>query len=61
MLPLQGSRQVLTDALIARLATVGRQVKRALGGADQDIEWAVVGDELIILQSRPYVDGSARK
>lgn len=59
--PLQGSRQVLTDALIARLATVGRQVKQALGGADQDIEWAVVGDELIILQSRPYVDGSARK
>ena len=51
--PLQGSRQVLTDALIARLATVGRQVKQALGGADQDIEWAVVGDELIILQSRP--------
>ena len=59
--PLQGSRQVLTDALIARLATVGRQVKQALGGADQDIEWAVVGDELIILQSRPYVDGSACK
>ena len=52
-MPLQGSRQVLTDALIARLATVGRQVKQALGGADQDIEWAVVGDELIILQSRP--------
>ena len=59
--PLQGSRQVPTDALIARLATVGRQVKQALGGADQDIEWAVVGDELIILQSRPYVDGSACK
>ena len=57
--PLQGSRQVLTDALIARLATVGR-VKQALGGADQDIEWAVVGDELIII-SRAPVDGSACK
>jgi hypothetical protein len=27
---------------------------------DQDIEWAVVGDEVLMLQSRPYVDGSAR-
>lgn len=58
--PLTGSRQVLTDALIARLAAVGGRTKQALGGADQDIEWAVVGDDILILQSRPYVDGSAR-
>ena len=58
--PITGSRQVLTDALIARLAKVGATTKQALGGVDQDIEWAVVGDEVLILQSRPYVDRSAR-
>ncbi|MDL5366804.1 PEP/pyruvate-binding domain-containing protein [Xanthomonas sp. NCPPB 2654] len=58
-IPITGSRQVLTDALIARLAKVGASTKQALGGADQDIEWAVVGDEVVILQSRPYVDRSA--
>lgn len=57
---LTGSRQVLTDALIARLAAVGSRTKQALGGVDQDIEWAVVGDDILILQSRPYVDGSSR-
>ncbi|MNN64003.1 phosphoenolpyruvate synthase [compost metagenome] len=58
--PLTGSRQVLTDALIARLAAVGRSTRQALGGAEQDIEWAVVGNDIVILQSRPYVDGSSR-
>ncbi|WP_269790829.1 PEP/pyruvate-binding domain-containing protein [Stenotrophomonas sp. Iso1] len=55
---LTGSRQVLTDALITRLAAVGRSTRQALGGAEQDIEWAVVGDDIVILQSRPYVGGS---
>lgn len=55
--PITGSRQVLTDALIARLAAVGNKTKQALGGVDQDIEWAVVGNDVVILQSRPYVDG----
>lgn len=54
---LTDTRQVLNDALVARLAAVGRQVKQRLGEVDQDIEWAVVGDKIVILQSRPYVDG----
>lgn len=58
--PITGSRQVLTDGLIARLAKVGSATKQALGGVDQDIEWAVVGDEVLVLQSRPYVDGGGR-
>ncbi|WP_312917152.1 PEP/pyruvate-binding domain-containing protein [Stenotrophomonas sp.] len=58
--PITGSRQVLTDTLIARLAAIGNKTKQTLGGVDQDIEWAVVGDEVLILQSRPYVDGSSR-
>ncbi len=57
-IPITGSRQVLTDPLIARLAAIGNKTKQTLGGVDQDIEWAVVGDEVLILQSRPYVDGS---
>lgn len=59
-MPITGSREVLTDALIARLARIGGATKQALGGVDQDIEWAEVGDEVLVLQSRPYVDGSAR-
>ncbi len=56
--PVAGDRQVLDDALVARLAAVGRRVKQALGGrADQDIEWAVVGDDILVLQARPYIDG----
>jgi len=57
---LTGSRQVLTDALITRLAAVGNKAKQALGGKEQDIEWAVVGNDIVILQSRPYIDGNQR-
>lgn len=56
--PIEGARQVLNDALVARLAAVGRQVKKRLGNVDQDIEWAVQGNEILILQARPYIDGS---
>jgi pyruvate,water dikinase len=44
--------RVLTDDEIARLAAVGRDLEEALGGP-QDIEWAYVGDDLFVLQSRP--------
>lgn len=56
--PIEGARQVLDDELVARLAAVGRLVKQRLGNVDQDIEWAVQGDRILILQARPYVDGS---
>lgn len=56
--PIEGARQVLNDALVARLAAVGRQVKKRLGNGDQDIEWAVQGNSILILQARPYIDGS---
>ncbi|WP_313619831.1 PEP/pyruvate-binding domain-containing protein [Achromobacter sp.] len=56
--PIDGPRQVLDDALVARLAAVGRQIKKRLGNVDQDIEWAVQGDQILILQARPYIDGS---
>ena len=56
--PIEGARQVLDDALVARLAAVGRRIKQRLGNVDQDIEWAVQGDRILILQARPYIDGS---
>ncbi len=56
--PIEGARQVLNDALVARLAAVGRQVKKRLGNGNQDIEWAVQADKILILQARPYIDGS---
>ncbi|MNR05418.1 phosphoenolpyruvate synthase [compost metagenome] len=56
--PIEGARQVLNDALVARLAAVGRKIRQRLGNVDQDIEWAVQGDRILILQARPYIDGS---
>jgi hypothetical protein len=54
--PVEAGRTVLTDALVLRLARVGDAVKRLFKGVDQDIEWAVVGDEIVLLQARPYVE-----
>ena len=48
----RGAAQKLTEAQLARLAGVGRELEERLGGP-QDIEWALQGDELFILQSRP--------
>lgn len=54
--PVEAGRTVLTDELVVRLASVGAAVKRAFGGVDQDIEWATVGDRIVLLQARPYVE-----
>jgi phosphoenolpyruvate synthase/pyruvate phosphate dikinase len=35
-------------------------IKQRFGGKDQDIEWAVQGDQLIILQSRPFISAPQR-
>ncbi|WP_431110017.1 PEP/pyruvate-binding domain-containing protein [Variovorax paradoxus] len=54
--PVESGRNVLTDELVVRLANVGAAVKRSFGGVDQDIEWATVGDRVVLLQARPYVE-----
>ena len=54
--PLEAGRGVLTDELVVRLANVGAAVKRGFGGVDQDIEWATVGERIVLLQARPYVE-----
>jgi phosphohistidine swiveling domain-containing protein len=45
-------RQVLSPEKVRRLAEAGRRIQ-AEYGSPQDIEWAYVGDDLYILQSRP--------
>jgi hypothetical protein len=52
--PVEAGRTVLTDALVLRLARVADAVKWQFGSVDQDIEWATVGDEIVLLQARPY-------
>jgi rifampicin phosphotransferase len=49
-------RGVLTDAVVRRLAHAALQIERAFGGRDQDIEWITIGNQIYIVQSRPYVE-----
>lgn len=51
-------RQVLTDALVQRLADAGAAIEVRFGARTQDIEWAVAGDRILILQSRPFVQSA---
>jgi pyruvate, water dikinase len=44
--------RVLTDEELQRLGDLGRQLEEPHGVA-QDIEWAIVGEEIYLLQSRP--------
>ncbi len=44
--------QVLDDDEIARLVEMGEQVEDHYG-EPQDVEWAIVGDDVFMLQSRP--------
>jgi phosphohistidine swiveling domain-containing protein len=44
--------RVLTDAQATRIAAMARQIARRLG-RPQDIEWAIEGEELYVLQTRP--------
>ncbi|MEZ5144213.1 MAG: rifamycin-inactivating phosphotransferase [Acidimicrobiales bacterium] len=50
--PARQDQPVLTDALVLRLAQLGRRIEAHLG-CPQDIEWCLVGDDLQIVQSRP--------
>jgi Pyruvate phosphate dikinase, AMP/ATP-binding domain len=49
-------RRVLTDAVVRRLAHAALQIESAFGGRDQDIEWITIGNQIYIVQSRPYVE-----
>ncbi len=47
----QINEPTLTDAQIKNLAALGQQVEKFFN-APQDIEWAIVGDEIFVLQAR---------
>ncbi|MBU8861387.1 MULTISPECIES: rifamycin-inactivating phosphotransferase [unclassified Micromonospora] len=50
--PARQASSALTDAQAVRLAALGRRIE-AHFGCPQDIEWALTGDDVHILQSRP--------
>ena len=47
-----GARETLSDDQLAALAELGRTLEEH-NGSPQDIEWAIAGGELYVLQSRP--------
>jgi rifampicin phosphotransferase len=49
-------RRVWTDTVVRRLARAALQIERAFGGRDQDIEWITIGNQIYIVQSRPYIE-----
>jgi phosphoenolpyruvate synthase/pyruvate phosphate dikinase len=53
---IETERRVLTDAVTRRLSRAALQIERAFGGRDQDIEWITIGNQIYIVQSRPYVE-----
>lgn len=50
--PAQADSQTLSEQQLVRLAKIGIDLEQRLGGP-QDIEWAIQGDDLFVLQSRP--------
>ena len=60
-LAVEPGRAVLSDDLVRHLARTGEQVRSLLGHGPQDIEWATDAEgRIVLLQARPYVQGSAR-
>lgn len=54
--PIEGIRReepCLSDDQAAALGQVGREITAFYGGFPQDIEWAMVGGEVYVLQARP--------
>ena len=50
--PAEGSLRVLTDAEVLQLAGLGLAAERHYG-SPQDLEWAMVGSRIYLVQSRP--------
>lgn len=46
----------LTDDMLAQLSTTAIDIEKLYDGVPQDIEWAVVDDDLFLLQSRPITN-----
>ena len=57
----EAGRTVLTEALVLRLTRVPMGSSASFGGVDQDIEGAVVGDEIVLWRARPYVERAIKQ
>ncbi|HEY0319963.1 MAG TPA: PEP/pyruvate-binding domain-containing protein [Pyrinomonadaceae bacterium] len=57
-IPITGDRAVLTDEVVRRLVRAASDIKRVFGSREQDIEWAYMRNQIYIVQSRPYIEGS---
>lgn len=55
--PIDRGRAVLTDAMVRRLTAAGLAIQKLFKGSPQDIEWIVVGSQIYIVQSRPFLSG----
>ncbi len=49
-------RAVLTDARVRRLCAAATKIRAVFGGRAQDIKWLVQGDQVVIVQARPWAD-----
>lgn len=56
-LPAEPGRAVLTDEVALRLARAGRKIAGYFRNKPQDIEWLMIGEQIHIVQSRPYLRG----
>jgi len=54
---IEPDRPVLSDDLVRRLGRIGIAIEGAFNRRPQDVEWLVVGDRIMIVQSRDYVRG----
>jgi len=53
------NRQALDEHALSRLTDLGRRIERHFGDA-RDVEWALLGDALYVLQARPIVQRVAQ-
>ncbi len=53
---IETQRAVLTDSIMRRLSRAALQIERTFGGRDQDIEWLTIGEQIYVVQSRPFVE-----
>jgi phosphohistidine swiveling domain-containing protein len=51
-------KEALDEHALARLTDLGRRIERHFGDA-RDVEWALLGDALYVLQARPIVQRTA--
>ena len=54
-IPAATGQAILNEAQVRQLANAGLQIKRLFNHKHQDIEWVMKGEQLYIVQSRPYL------